>query len=157
MNKTGIFNLRQRIAADTFISIGITVTVLNSFRKNLTACIQAGAPDVTLITNCFYSLSGFACMMVLSLILWDIRKKESPFCRSVVNKLRGLAFAFFITGFAPFLITLPVDFFTGMSMTATAVLTYNFWFILLAGLIIGIVSEIFVYGTELQEDNDMIA
>lgn len=157
MNKIGIFNLRNRIAADSIITAGLTLSVLRSFIKNLSACIAEKNFDTESITQCIYSFAGFSALFTLTLIFWDIHKKDSPFCQSVIVKLRVLAAVFFCIALIPVLFASAAEVFTSAGNTASLFISYDFWLLLLAGLIIGIISEIFVYGKELQEDNDTIA
>ena len=95
-------------------------------------------------------VQGLVMMVPHFILFWILRRialTGKPFDDKVVRGMRLLAISVIAAGVLPFFI----------EAMATVVKGIFDLFIPLTGLIIGIISEIFVYGKELQEDNDLIA
>jgi hypothetical protein len=106
------------------------------------------------LANSLCSLAIFAELGLLALILLEIRRTGKPFSKKIITKLRIMAVVLFAGGLIPSCSTIPVDdsqFAVSLSFDMQNIL------IIAAGVIIGIISEVFVYGLSLQEDNDLIA
>ena len=106
------------------------------------------------IGNAVYSCVIFAELGLLSLILLEIRKTGKPFSKQIIAKLRIMAVVLMAGGLVPRFTEVKLDEFSqdlAVSFDMTNLL------VIFLGVIIGIVSEIFVYGMSLQEDNDLIA
>jgi hypothetical protein len=87
---------------------------------------------------------------LLSLILLEIRKTGKPFSKKIIIKLRVMAIVIMAGVFIP----------SGFAENnSSLVITFDMKTVLIffAGVIIGIISEIFSYGHSLQQDNDLIA
>ena len=144
--------LKKRTSIDLVISgiIGIAGAV-----AGIVFLIRfcGGAPRQYL-TNAVYSLALAAETLLMSMILIQVRKNGTPFSQTVIRLLRIMAVILFLTGLMPSFVEVESE----PNMVAVTT-TFNFQnFLLFAiGAIIGIISEIFVYGKALQEDNDLIA
>ena len=144
--------LKKRTSIDLVISciIGIAGAV-----AGIVFLIRfiGGAPRQYL-TNAVYSLALAAETLLMSMILIQVRKNGTPFSQPVIRLLRIMAVILFLTGLMPSFVEVESE----PNMVAVTT-TFNFQnFLLFAiGAIIGIISEIFVYGKALQEDNDLIA
>ena len=94
-------------------------------------------------------------LVIVSLIFLDLRKNGKPFSKAIILKMRILSVLIMIGAFLP-------NIFAGLSTLSngnTMVIGLNPKTLLIAmlGVIIGILSEVFVYGYELQDDMDLIA
>lgn len=106
------------------------------------------------LPNSLGSLVIFAELGLLALILLEIRKTGKPFSKKIIAKLRIMAVVLFAGGLIPSCSTIPV---ADSQYAVTLSFDMQNILIIAAGVIIGIISEIFVYGLSLQEDNDLIA
>ena len=89
------------------------------------------------------------------MILLEIRKTGKPFSKKIITKLRIMGFILFVTGaLVPPYYTIPIS-----EHEYCRALNYNTTNILVIGIsiIIGLISEVFVYGLKLQQENDLIA
>ena len=153
MNKTISEKLKKRTFIDTvlscilcFAALGAAVWQFMRFAGNMRL--------KEYLTNSLCSLVIFAELGLLALILLEIRRTGKPFSKKIITKLRIMAVILFAGGLIPSCSTIPVD----DSQFAVS-LSFDMQNILLIalGVIIGIISEVFVYGLSLQEDNDLIA
>lgn len=100
-------------------------------------------------------IAGIA--LLTGLIFTDIRKNGKPFAKSVITKMRVLAIVVICSGYVSQAVeTIAAGMRSGGSFTfrltdASSVL------IAFVGIMIGLFSEVFVYGHALQEENDLIA
>ena len=95
--------------------------------------------------------------LLVGLIFLDIRKNGKPFARSVITKIRILAVTVMCSGIVSDIVESIVrssreHFQFTLNLDDRFVL-----FTLLFGVVIGMLSEVFVYGNALQEENDLIA
>lgn len=104
------------------------------------------------LINSLCALVIFAELGLLALILLEIRRTGKPFSKNIITKLRIMAVMLFAGGLIPSYATVP---FSENEIS----LVFDMQNILKIGIgvIIGIISEVFVYGLSLQEDNDLIA
>lgn len=94
--------------------------------------------------------------VLLALILGEIQKNGKPFTKANCTKLRVMAIITICCAFVPMLVASVAGFFDP-NATFQLSLEMNDIFLGIAGAIIGIVSEIFYYGNELQDEMDSIA
>lgn len=102
------------------------------------------------LTNIVYSFAISFVLLLLCLILANVRKNGKPFSAAIIWKLRIIAAA----GCMPSYVEVNTS--DNIKIVSTTVNFQNF-FIIALGVIVGIISQIFVYGHKLQEDNDLIA
>lgn len=95
-------------------------------------------------------------LILLALILTEIKKNGRPFTKENFRKLRAMAILVISCSVIPMMVSSVAGFFDAKATFQLTFETRDFWFIV-AGIIIGIISEIFYYGYELQEDVDSIA
>lgn len=96
-------------------------------------------------------------LLLLSFLLNDIHKNGKPFTSANVTRLRIMAVLLFASPLLPILAKVLAGFF---DPTATSMqFTFGFEEILLfvCGVIVGIISEVFLYGTALEAEMDQIA
>ncbi|EXM37613.1 hypothetical protein RASY3_13890 [Ruminococcus albus SY3] len=110
---------------------------------------------IELLINGIYTLAIFSELGLLAMILLEIRKTGKPFSKKIITKLRIMGFILFVTGaLVPPYYTIPIS-----EHEYCRALNYNTTNILVIGIsiIIGLISEVFVYGLKLQQENDLIA
>ncbi|MBQ8961420.1 MAG: hypothetical protein IJ071_09480 [Ruminococcus sp.] len=112
-----------------------------------------GAPKQYL-TNAVYSIALAAEVLLLCLILIHVRIKGTPFTKTVIWILRIMAVILFLTGCMPSFVEVSSD---PSSFAVSTTFGFQNFLVFGLGAVIGVISEIFVYGRELQEDNDLIA
>ena len=160
MDKKISGELVKRIKGDTFLNrvvagvaciVAITyllyfVTTLHSrnFESN---ALQLYAENFVKIGCLAVSL------VILSSILNEICKTSKPFTANIVKKFKVMA----IVLIAAVPLAMLTSFISAWS--GSVILTFSFSDILIMsfGVIIGIISEIFYYGTKLEEEMDKIA
>ena len=101
----------------------------------------------------------FVIFLLTGLIFIDIRKNGKPFAQSVITKMRTLAVTVCISGYVSQFADCIAD---GIKNHGDDAFTFylddrHSVYMFLLGVIIGILSEIFVYGQALQNDMDQIA
>ena len=152
MNNTISTSLKKRTFADMIISVLICAGALIAAAWQFVAYLSKRDPIY--LSNAVYSLVIFGELGLISLILLEIRKTGKPFSKKITAKLRFMALILIAGGAMP-----------RFSEVSTEPLTYSVsvYFdmlnilVIFAGVIIGIISEIFVYGLSLQEDNDWLS
>lgn len=147
--------LKNRLKIDTICCL-ITAIVMGLLAL-INMCYFLSCKETYLDT-----LSGAAgaftiCLsfVIISLILVEIKKTGKPFTKSIIWKLRILAIWIMFGAFLPDLTTLTAEFI--LRNTFEIIINTKNLFTCLLGVVIGILSEIFVYGYELQDDVDLIA
>ena len=112
-------------------------------------------------SKAFSSLFLFVIFLLTGLIFTDIRKNGKPFAKSVIRKMRILAVTVCCSGYLMQFADCIANS-VGKQGSDAVQFTFrlddrNSVFLFLLGTIIGILSEIFVYGHALQKDMDQIA
>ena len=148
-----VVELNKRLKGDMMITLIVTAVMafigvaqtINFFMKG----------DITLLKRGIQAIVMMLPLLIVYLILKRIEKTGKPFDEKIVKMLRILALMIIIAGVLPAF----VETFANLVRFETFTVEFNGFdlFIPLLGVIIGIISEIFVYGKELQEDNDLIA
>ncbi len=112
-------------------------------------------------SKAFSSLFLFVISLLTGLIFTDIRKNGKPFAKSVIRKLRIIALTVCCSGYLMQFADCIADGIGKQGGEGAQFVFYlddrNSVFLFLLGTIIGILSEIFVYGHYLQKDMDQIA
>ncbi len=145
--------LNKRLKTDRYINI---VFVIVEFLIGLIQLIQfIRTGDTMALRRSIHAIFGAAALFLLSLILKRIAITGKPFDTKIINLMKIIAVVIMVGGLLP-------PFAEGfVEVTKGNTFDLNFGdidiLIPLAGVIVGIISEIFVYGNELQEDNDLIA
>ena len=148
-----VVELNKRLKGDMMITLIVTAVMafigvaqtINFFMKG----------DITLLKRGIQAIVMMLPLLIVYLILKRIEKTGKPFDEKIVKMLRILALMIIIAGVLPAF----VETFANLVRFETFTVEFNGFdlFIPLLGVIIGIISEIFVYGKELQEDSDLIA
>ena len=152
MNNTISVNLKKRTFIDTVLSCILCSTAL-VFSVIQFVCYLENTSVTEHLTNSLCSFVIFAELGLLALILLEIHKTGKPFSKRIIAKLRIMAVMLFAVGLIPAQQTMPT------SEVGYSVMIFDMHNLLLLaiGVVIGIISEVFVYGLGLQEDNDLIA
>ncbi len=153
MNKTMSEKLKKRTFADTVLSCIFCFCAIVGVVYQFIGYVNH--PKIKeYISNGLFTVVIFAELCFLSLILLEIRKTGKPFSKKIITKLRVMAIILFGGGLIPSYMTSSIS--ENESLVSATFDMQNVLIIAL-GVIIGIISEIFVYGLSLQEDNDSIA
>ena len=106
------------------------------------------------LTNAVYSFALSFELLLLCLIFVDIRKSGRPFTKGVILKLRIMSLILIAAGFMPSYVQIPLS-----ENEFAVMISYNLQNMLVTalGVVVWVISQVFVYGRELQEDNDLIA
>ena len=142
--------LKKRTFTDTIISCILCIAAIVFSAFQIVRYISTDDPQH--ISNAVYCFIIFAELGLLSLILVEIRKTGRPFSSKIVTKLRIMAIVLMAGAIMPNLSN-------AEESSTLLLLDFDIKNLIIAflGVIVGIISEIFVYGRSLQEDNDMIA
>lgn len=152
--------LRKRTRSDMVCSILVAVVALAKAVTEFHACGSAGTELVKHLTNGIYAVFVLGVAIILSMMLLEVHKIGKPFSRKIIWELRILAVFVIVGGFLPdTVIPMIVNTLHGTSelIGIDVVLSAKNVVVSVIGVVIGIVSEIFVYGYELQDDMDSIA
>ena len=152
MNNTMSTGLKKRTFTDTVITCIFCAAALAVSVWQLISFLIGRVPQY--LSNAAYSFSIFAELGLLSLILLEIRKTGVPFSKKIITKLRIMAVIMIVTGIVPSYHMMRV---TETNTDIYVTFDSKNLLIMVVGVVIGILSEVFVYGYELQQDNDSIA
>ncbi len=100
---------------------------------------------------------GAAAFVMLSIILSEICKTGKPFTKGIEKKLRSIAWVLVFSPMAAIFADTLAGFIDSTATSSQRHYTTVDWIILMFAVVIGIISEIFHYGVNLEEDMDSIA
>jgi hypothetical protein len=152
MNNTLSTDLKKRACADTIISCLLCFAELGFSVYHIIEYIRGGSPEC--ISNAVYSFVIAVELGLLSLILLEIKKTGRPFSKKIIIKLRAMALVLIVSGLMPRIEEITSE---GGNEAISFTFSSMNMLVIFLGIIIGILSEIFVYGMSLQKDNDLIA
>ena len=157
---TKVEGLRKRTKSDMIASFAMALLAVYIVVVELYKYGNAQESSFVHLTNGIYAISFGIIEIILGLILLEVHKLGKPFSKRIINGLRALAVWVMITGIMPDMLAPIIDQagtgyieLPGLDVLLSA---HNLVIVAL-GVVIGVISEIFVYGYELQEDNDLIA
>lgn len=156
--------LIKRIKSDsvitTFIGIGAAAISVIFLVRFITSIIASNFTqnDIQLYaSNCVEIGFVAAAILILSSILSSICKTGKPFTKANTNKFKLIAILLIIS--AP--LAMAASVFAGFLDPTAVTSGFTFRFadivIIVFGVIIGIISEIFYYGEKLEDEMDKIA
>lgn len=159
MKDSKIESLKKRTLADTICCLVIAIASLGIAFIEFIQYITTERDFPYHISNGIYEIMLSIILVLVSMILMDARKNEKPFSKPIIWKLRIMSVVIIIGSFMPGPIASLVDAVMSNSdlVIEIALPQIKNFMISTFGVIIGILSEIFVYGYELQEDMDSIA
>lgn len=128
------------IAAITYLSYFVTTLLSRNFESN---ALQLYAENFVKIGCLAISL------VILSSILNEICKTGKPFTAKIVKKFKAMAIIL--------IAAVPLAMLTSTITALSLTISFSDILIMIFGAIIGIISEIFYYGTKLEEEMDKIA
>lgn len=96
-------------------------------------------------------------LFTLIMLFSYVKKEESPFQRKCVNALRIAAVSVILLGMLPEAVGFFLNSILNLSAEIAIYLEPTSIFVIVIGVVIGMISEIFHYGCMLQEDVDSIA
>ena len=146
-------SLKKRICADMYISL---VFVAIEFAIGLWQAVRfISEKDEFALKRSIHAFTGALAIFFIFMILNRVSKTGKPFDSTVINYLRTAALTIIVGGVLPFFATMVLGV---VKDSGFSIEIGNIDILIpLVGVALGIVSEIFVYGRDLQEDNDLIA
>ncbi len=162
--------LQKKIYTDTLFTYIITaglaiisvVRFLN-FLTNVDSVKIAGenfigtAPEILLSDSILYLFIA-AALFLFSLILGEIHKTGRPFSKKIIKNLRAMAFILIFASIIPNTVSSIVcGFFDADALSFSLGFESINLVVMISGVVVGLFSEIFNYGFELQENMDSIA
>lgn len=155
-----INTLQKRTKGDMICSFVAALVAVGIAVTEFWAYISTDGIYPEHLTNGIYAIFAFGITMILGLILLEVHKIGKPFSKRIINELRVLAVFVILGGVLPDSIA-PIieDVVNGTSsqISVELVMSAKNVIVSIIGVVIGVVSEIFVYGYELQDDVDSIA
>ena len=153
-----IIHLKKRTKADMVCSLIIAVIAICVAVLQFVTYVSTEGTNVAYLTNGIYALFAFGVTLILFLMLLEVHKNGKPFSKRIINELSVLAVFVIIGGIIPNALTTVIhNEIYRLDSQIEMVLCAKNVIISLIGVVIGIVSEIFIYGYELQDDMDLIA
>ena len=155
MKDSKVEGLKKRIKADTICTIVMAIIMLGLLMVNMRSVYVYEGDYSGVIRSVVLLLVAVVVLIILSIMMIEILRKGKPFSKSVIMKLRVLAVWVILGAFLPNVVTMILEFTT----TQQTELSIGITEILIAilGMMIGMISEVFYYGYELQDDMDSIA
>lgn len=163
MRNEKIEKLKRKIRCDYYFNRVITILLGIYTIVNIFACIASFRGETTTyltsneqLGNLVRTILVFIIFLFLDILLTDIRKNRKPFAIKTVNCLRAMAVCTMLISILPKAVMSIGGFFDS---TASFILTFRLiqdGVFLMIGAAIGIISEIFRYGIELEDDLDSI-
>ena len=147
--------LQKRIKADMIFSVVVAVIMLGVAIANFVFYFVHDGNYSEILCGAVQALVTCGGLIIVSLIMIEISKKGKPFSKSIIMKLRVLAVWVMLGVFLPNMVTFIVELVKMQESEFS--LGGRDVFVGILGVTIGIISEIFYYGYELQEDMDSIA
>lgn len=148
-------NLKKRITVEMICGIAVAIAMGGMALVSIWSYIACDGTYTETLGNAVQALVICIAFIIIDLIMIEIIKNGKPFTKSIILKLQVLAVWTMVGAYLPDI----AMFVANMSKTGVAELIFDAknMFVMLLGVIVGIVSEIFRYGYELQEDMDSIA
>ena len=153
MNTIMSAELKKRTFTDTVITcILCGAALVMAVWQFVTYLSGRGIPEY--LTNAAYSFMIFTELGLLSMILLEIRRTGVPFSKKIILKLRIMAVVMMAGGIVPRCQQIGAD---DTSMAVSVTFDSVNMLLIVLSVVVGIISEVFVYGLKLQQDNDSIA
>ena len=156
MRDTKVEGLKKRLRVDVVccFMIAIVEGILAMIDLWVFATCNESA-NIDTLEEAVRALVISVSFVLLSFIMVEIQKNGKPFSKSIILKLRVLAVWVMVGAYIPNIASCVAEF-VKTSVT-TVLFNIDNVLVLLLGVIIAVISEIFVYGYELQEEMDSIA
>ena len=146
-------SLKKRTKSDMIISFFVAA-FMGVVAFSQVKSYFMGGKDILNLYNGMYGVILCGVCIILGLILREVQLNGKPFTKKITKMLRIIAMIVMIGGFVPAVVSPFVN--SDGTTVSFHFDVINFAFSAL-GVMIGIISEMFVYGYELQDDNDSIA
>lgn len=153
-----IKRLMKRTKVDMVCSFVVAIGAIGMAVADFWAYASKGGTFPKYLTNGIYEIFVFGIALILGLVLLEVHRNGKSFSKRVIIELRVLAVFVIVGGILPDVIApIVAGFVDGTSTQISLAWSAQNVVISVIGVAIGIVSEIFVYGYELQDDMDSIA
>lgn len=155
MKDMKVENLKKRITVEMICGIVVAIAMGGMALVSIWSYIACNGTYTETLGNAVQAFVICIAFIIIDLIMIEIIKNGKPFTKNIILKLQVLAVWTMVGAYLPD-IAMSV---ASMSKTGTAEVLFDAknMFVMLLGMMVGIISEIFRYGYELQEDMDSIA
>ena len=155
MKDNKVERLKKRLTGDAICCIIIAVVMGVFAIAELSMYFSCNGEFANMLNGSVQGLVMSITFVIISLIIFEIMKHGKPFSKRIIVKLRVLGIWVMLSAYLLDVVSFIVEFlknnegyfFPDMSNV----------FVSLLGVLLIIISEIFYYGHELQEDVDSIA
>ena len=155
MKDMKVENLKKRITTEMICGMVVAIAMGGMALVSIWSYIACDGTYIETLSQAIQALVICIVFIIIDLIMIEIIKNGKPFSTSSIVKLRILAVWIMIGAYLPDVVVFVVSMIK--INIAEIIFDPKNMFIMLFGIIIGIISEIFYYGYELQEDMDSIA
>lgn len=166
-------DLRKRIYADAKITIftavitGIVAVAqlyhfmilcrLENISENISKNYEQETTADIALKRAVLCLFMCVVLILFSCILNEIHKTGRPFSKKIIRKLQMMAVLLMVTAVFPDMVVVVVGVVTSTATAKVNLFDYENVIPMIFGVCMGLMSEIFKYGYEIQEDIDQIA
>lgn len=148
-------NLKNRITVEMICGIAVAIAMGGMALASIWSYIACDETYTETLGNAVQALVICIAFIIIDLIMIEIIKNGKPFTKSIILKLQVLAVWTMVGAYLP---DIAVSLANMLKFNvAEVIFDAENMFVMLLGMIVGIISEIFRYGYELQEDMDSIA
>ncbi|MCR5803368.1 MAG: DUF2975 domain-containing protein [Clostridia bacterium] len=146
-------SLKKRISADRYCSLVFAIIEFAIGMWQIVRLISEN--DEFALKRSIHAFTGAFAIFFVFMILSRVSKTGKPFDSTVINYLRAASITIIAGGVLPFFAAMILGV---VNESGFSIEIANIDILIpMVGITLGIVSEIFVYGRDLQEDNDLIA
>ena len=165
-------DLKKRLHSDTILTYILTAVIavlsvaelvhffIVADSMRIAGEAYKGAAPHSVLSDSIILMFVAVTMLLLSLILREIHLTGKPFSKKNVNRLRGMGVLLMTAGFAPEIakaISYMLELNTYGASIRLSAFSGTSYCIMFFGVVCGLISEIFRYGCELQDNMDSIA
>ena len=155
MKDNKVEGLKKRLTGDTICCIIVAVVMGVFAIVELSMYFSCNGEFLDMLKGSVQGLVMSIAFVIISLIMFEIMKHGKPFSKRIIVKLRVLGIWVMISAYLPDAIPCFVEFVRNNEGYFFPEISHVF--VSFLGILLVIISEIFYYGYELQEDMDSIA
>lgn len=155
MKDNKVEGLKKRLKGDAICCIIIAIVMGVYAIAELSMYFSCNGEFVDMLNGSVQGLVMSIAFVIISLIMFEIMKHGKPFSKRIIVKLRVLGIWVMISAYLPDVVSFLVEFVKNNEGYFFPEISNVF--VSLLGVLLVIISEIFYYGYELQEDVDSIA
>ena len=147
--------LNKRLQTDRIINLVVMAVVFFICVVQIFIFVRTG--EVRVLQRSIHSLTIAVCLLLVSAALGHIKITGKPFDKKIITLLQVISVVTITGGFLAIMAGPVVTMLINGSASVNIDLSGVDLIVPLLGVMLGIISEIFSYGNDLQADNDLIA